>query len=153
MSSSSKRRIIITSTLYADKKAALDYTCLIGLKCLPYRRHGHLQSVPIDLSLCIEYGESSSSSDQEKVGMMGNKIGWADPTMAAADATRIAITRINGVNNANVRPPEDDNPSAFLFHSIANCSSLRGQRCTFQDPPVLRVGLLIEKVHARGDDY
>ena len=33
---------------------------------------------------------------------MGNEIGRADPMVAAAVATRIAVTRINGVNNGNM---------------------------------------------------
>jgi hypothetical protein len=36
--------IIDPSTLSLD----LDYICLIGLKCLPFRHHWHWQIVPID---------------------------------------------------------------------------------------------------------
>ena len=43
-SSSLSEHIINPSTLSPD----LDYICLIGLKCLPFRHHGHWQIAPID---------------------------------------------------------------------------------------------------------
>jgi hypothetical protein len=91
-SSSNQSIIIDPSTLSADlkshqvKNAFLSGTTGAG-KFYPL-------TYPID-RLRKKYGESSSSSDQEKVGMMGNKIGQADPTVVAAEKNQdLRKTRI-----------------------------------------------------------